>query len=357
MLVTVSDRRISIDDGNGEVAYYEADVVTANDYYPFGMGMPGRTYNSRNYRYGFNGKEMDKETSSTTTYDYGFRIYSPALGRFLSVNPLTKSYPELAPYQFASNRPIEAIDLDGLEAKDLYMELEPVRQQRRMEQAFGIKHDETPAAKAVGIFVQVSLGAMVLAPVIAEAPALVASSASRLFWWAAANPQTAAGVVYTLVVAASGYEGPDLPGPGDDFGKWGRKVYDKLTAAGIKSKESLGQAARNSYNAIINTIDSEIKDIATMEQKARKAFDIRNKAKDFARELSGPELKKAAEEQSQKKHGNITGPSFDDLYKKNYDEAIKSGMKEEEAKNKAYQGVIDSAKRPDQETSKKHGAN
>jgi len=34
---------------------------------------------------------------------------------FLSVDPLTSSYPELTPYQFASNQPIWAIDLDGLE--------------------------------------------------------------------------------------------------------------------------------------------------------------------------------------------------------------------------------------------------
>jgi len=31
------------------------------------------------------------------------------------VDPLTKKYPELTPYQFASNRPIDGIDLDGLE--------------------------------------------------------------------------------------------------------------------------------------------------------------------------------------------------------------------------------------------------
>lgn len=44
------------------------------------------------------------------------RIYDPRIGKFLPVNPLTKSYPELTPYQFASNCPIEAIDLDGGEA-------------------------------------------------------------------------------------------------------------------------------------------------------------------------------------------------------------------------------------------------
>jgi GH24 family phage-related lysozyme (muramidase) len=35
--------------------------------------------------------------------------------RFLSVDPLTGKYPELTPYQFASNSPISGIDLDGLE--------------------------------------------------------------------------------------------------------------------------------------------------------------------------------------------------------------------------------------------------
>ncbi len=49
-------------------------------------------------------------------YDYGNRIYNPRYGKFLSVDPLTQSYPELTPYQFASNTPIAAIDLDGLEA-------------------------------------------------------------------------------------------------------------------------------------------------------------------------------------------------------------------------------------------------
>ena len=43
------------------------------------------------------------------------RIYDPRLGRFLSVDPLTKEYSMLTPYQFASNRPIDGIDLDGLE--------------------------------------------------------------------------------------------------------------------------------------------------------------------------------------------------------------------------------------------------
>lgn len=100
-----------------------AKIVAATDYYAFGSEMPGRTYSSPvgggqgGYRYGFNGKEKDTEnTWGDTNYDYGFRIYNPRYGRFLSVDPLTQSYPMLTPYQFASNTPIEAVDLDGLEA-------------------------------------------------------------------------------------------------------------------------------------------------------------------------------------------------------------------------------------------------
>ncbi len=81
------------------------------------MQMPGRTYSS-GYRYGFNGKEKDNEVyGEGNIYDYGFRIYNPRLVKFLSVDPLTNKYPELTPYQFASNMPIIAIDLDGEEAK------------------------------------------------------------------------------------------------------------------------------------------------------------------------------------------------------------------------------------------------
>jgi len=38
------------------------------------------------------------------------------IGRFRSVDPLTQKYPWLTPYQFSSNTPIWATDLDGKEA-------------------------------------------------------------------------------------------------------------------------------------------------------------------------------------------------------------------------------------------------
>ncbi|MDA3616334.1 RHS repeat domain-containing protein, partial [Polluticaenibacter yanchengensis] len=75
---------------------------------------------SNGYRYGFNGKEKDNDVKGDgNQQDYGMRIYDGRLGRFLSVDPITMSYPMLTPYQFASNRPTKAIDLDGLEAVDV----------------------------------------------------------------------------------------------------------------------------------------------------------------------------------------------------------------------------------------------
>ncbi len=77
--------------------------------------MPGRK-SSGGYRYGFNGKENDNEVKGEgNQQDYGMRIYDGRIGKFLSVDPITSKYPYLTPYQFASNRPIDGIDLDGLE--------------------------------------------------------------------------------------------------------------------------------------------------------------------------------------------------------------------------------------------------
>ncbi|MCB0739287.1 MAG: hypothetical protein KDC92_17390, partial [Bacteroidetes bacterium] len=103
------------------IALWDADIINAQDYYPFGMLLPNRVYQADStgtgdYRYAFNGKEQDPEWDGNgNMYDYGFRIYNPRIAKFLSEDPLTSSYPWYTPYQFAGNMPIWAIDIDGLE--------------------------------------------------------------------------------------------------------------------------------------------------------------------------------------------------------------------------------------------------
>jgi RHS repeat-associated protein len=85
---------------------------------------PGRKFVQGNskYRFGFNGKEKDNEVKGEgNQQDYGMRIYDPRIGKFLSVDPLTKEYAMLTPYQFAENSPIFFIDLDGLEGQPWYL--------------------------------------------------------------------------------------------------------------------------------------------------------------------------------------------------------------------------------------------
>ncbi|AEV97055.1 hypothetical protein A4D02_18200 [Niastella koreensis] len=122
VLVTVNDKKIGVPatTNSSLIDHYEPDIVSAQDYYPFGMLQPGRSLASSGdkYRYGFNGKENDNEVKGEgNQQDYGMRVYDPRLGKFLSVDPLTNSYPFYTPYQFSGNMPITAVDLDGSEAK------------------------------------------------------------------------------------------------------------------------------------------------------------------------------------------------------------------------------------------------
>jgi RHS repeat-associated protein len=113
----VSDKHLSQDvDANNKVDFYFADVISAQDYWPFGSGIADRTFvasGAGDYRYGFNGMERDGDFGNQ--YDYGFRIYNSQVARFLSVDPLAVKFPMLTPYQYASNCPILMVDIDGLE--------------------------------------------------------------------------------------------------------------------------------------------------------------------------------------------------------------------------------------------------
>ncbi|MEZ4980031.1 MAG: RHS repeat-associated core domain-containing protein [Saprospiraceae bacterium] len=113
----LSDRKKPKSISSGIATSYDPVVISAMDYYPFGLEMEGRTADFENYRYGFQGQEKDDEIKgSGNSYDFNFRIYDPRLGRFLSTAPLSPDYPWNSPYAFSENRLIDAIELEGLEA-------------------------------------------------------------------------------------------------------------------------------------------------------------------------------------------------------------------------------------------------
>jgi RHS repeat-associated protein len=87
---------------------------SSKNYHPFGMLMPGRSYSSTAYKYGFNGQEKDDETKGAgNSLDFGARVYDPRLGRWLAVDMAAKSAPSWTPYRFGFDNPLRYRDPDG----------------------------------------------------------------------------------------------------------------------------------------------------------------------------------------------------------------------------------------------------
>ena len=127
------------------VARSDGKAVQVNHYYPYGMafaggGMSGnagahpveggvsvaggsleiggetggmelaRPGASQPYR--FLGNEL-YTSNSLGLYDFSARMYDPALGRFLSVDPMAEGYRHLSPYAYCAGNPVVYVDKDG----------------------------------------------------------------------------------------------------------------------------------------------------------------------------------------------------------------------------------------------------
>ena len=127
------------------VARSDGKAVQVNHYYPYGMafaggGMSGnagahpveggvsvaggsleiggetggmelaRPGASQPYR--FLGNEL-YTSNSLGLYDFSARMYDPALGRFLSVDPMAEGYRHLSPYAYCAGNPAVYVDKDG----------------------------------------------------------------------------------------------------------------------------------------------------------------------------------------------------------------------------------------------------
>ena len=99
--------------GNNRVVLGENGAIEqVNHYYPFG-GMMGESKSlASSQRYKYNGKELDR-THGLDWYDYGARMYDPALARWMVPDPLAEKYYNVSPYAYCHDNPINAIDPDG----------------------------------------------------------------------------------------------------------------------------------------------------------------------------------------------------------------------------------------------------
>lgn len=83
-------------------------------HHPFGMVIEERSSSSSVYSFGFNGMEkIDKISGSGNSFDFGARIYSSRLGKWLSTDPAQATTPYNSTYSAFHNSPVYFIDPDG----------------------------------------------------------------------------------------------------------------------------------------------------------------------------------------------------------------------------------------------------
>jgi RHS repeat-associated protein len=93
---------------------YNVERLDFDQYPDIGVELvPMPAVANASYNYKYNGKELQEELG-LNMYDYGARNYDPALGRWLSIDPLAEIAPNKTPYHFCSNNPINRIDPTGL---------------------------------------------------------------------------------------------------------------------------------------------------------------------------------------------------------------------------------------------------
>ncbi|MGP8216921.1 MAG: hypothetical protein ACLQQ4_15245, partial [Bacteroidia bacterium] len=114
-LAIVSDRKIPRPNASGtQVDHYEADVASSNDYYPFGMLEPGRSFSAQVYKFGYNKSLKDDEIYGVgNSYSTTFRELDPRLGKWWTIDPKVTNYPGSSPYLTMGDNPIGNSDIDG----------------------------------------------------------------------------------------------------------------------------------------------------------------------------------------------------------------------------------------------------
>lgn len=117
VLAVITDKKVGVENGStNTLAYYQSDVVSYSDYYPFGMLQPNR-HGGESYRYGMNGMEQDNEVKGNgNSYTTPFRQYDSRLGRWLSLDPIT--HHDFSPYSAFDNNPIYWADPSGANSEN-----------------------------------------------------------------------------------------------------------------------------------------------------------------------------------------------------------------------------------------------
>jgi RHS repeat-associated protein len=143
-------------------------ILEENHYYPFGMKhenynvtrvdfkrypdtgvelVPMPAVANASYNYKYNGKELQEELG-LNMYDYGARNYDPSIGRWMNTDPLAEKYPNISPYVYCVNNPINVIDPDGRDI--IYVTSNGVNYQYKNKNFYNVETGKAYDPKAKG---------------------------------------------------------------------------------------------------------------------------------------------------------------------------------------------------------------
>ena len=116
MRVTFSDIKMPKVPFNGT---FTVDLLSKNEYYPYGMKINELSYNNGSTRYGYNGThEQDREMNADGNYlDFGNFGYDTRVAMRRNQEPLRAKYPHLSGHVILNNNPIlylDPIELDWI---------------------------------------------------------------------------------------------------------------------------------------------------------------------------------------------------------------------------------------------------
>jgi len=96
---------------------FTVDLLSKNEYYPYGMKINELSYNNGSTRYGYNGThEQDREMNADGNYlDFGNFGYDTRVAMRRNQEPLSAKYPHLSGYSAFGSNPIIFSDPDGFQ--------------------------------------------------------------------------------------------------------------------------------------------------------------------------------------------------------------------------------------------------
>jgi RHS repeat-associated protein len=99
--------------GNNCAVWDATNDTTLQQTVYYASGLPLSVSSGQSVQpYKYNGKEFI-EMHGYDTYDYGWRGYYAAVGRFTTIDPLAEKYYGISPYVYCAGNPIMFIDPDG----------------------------------------------------------------------------------------------------------------------------------------------------------------------------------------------------------------------------------------------------